>query len=135
MRRLLLVFVMLTAGCVTSGTTDVAPPASCDGAANVAGTWRDHRMSQLGPARVTLTLRCDCTFDATIQGLFMRVKQNGTVDATTLQFGESTRWPFALEGETLVLHEAGERHEFARVSKRNCVTSSARTSSSATSPR
>lgn len=134
MRALLLVFVTLIAGCVTS-SRHVAPPASCDGVANVAGTWRDHRMSQLGPARVTLIVRCDCTFDATIQGLFMRVKQQGTLDGAALHFGEKTRWPFALEGETLVIEEAGERHEFTRVARASCVTSSARTSNSATSPR
>jgi hypothetical protein len=102
----------------------------------VAGTWRDYRMSPYGPGYVTMTLRCDCTFEATIQLLAARVKQKGTYDtaAGEFRFGDA-KWPFELVSDTLVIHEAGERHEFGRVAAQSCVTSSARTSSSATSPR
>lgn len=136
MRAIVLLLGLLAAGCVT-GSPDAVAPASCADPSSVAGTWRDHRMTQVGPGYVTVTFRCDCTFEATIQGLVMRVKQKGTYDtaAGELRFGDATKWPFELSSNTLVIHEAGERHEFGRVAERSCVTSSARTSSSATSPR
>jgi hypothetical protein len=136
MRAIVLLLGVLTAACVT-GSPDAVAPASCADPSSVAGTWRDHRMTQVGPGYVTITFACDCTFEATIQGLVMRVKQKGTYDvaAGELRFGDSTKWPFELAANTLVIHEAGERHEFGRVAAQSCVTSSARTSSSATSPR
>jgi hypothetical protein len=136
MRALVLLLGLLAGGCVT-GAPDAVAPSSCADPSPVAGTWRDHRMTQVGPAYVTVTFRCDCTFESTIQGLVMRVKQKGTYDtaARELRFGDATTWPFELVSNTLVIHEAGERHEFGRVASQSCVTSSARTSSSATSPR
>lgn len=136
MRAIVLLLGLLAAGCVT-GSPDAVAPSSCPDPSSMVGTWRDHRMTQLGPGYVTVTFRCDCTFEATIQGLVMRVKQKGTYDtaAGELRFGNDTKWPFERVSDALVIHEAGERHEFGRVETKSCVTSSARTSSSATSPR
>jgi hypothetical protein len=120
MRAIVLLLGLLAAGCVT-GAPDAVAPSSCPDPSSVTGTWRDHRMTQVGPAYVTMTFRCDCTFEATIQGLMMRVKQKGTYDtaAGELRFSDAN-WPFELVSNTLVIHEAGERHEFGRVETRNC---------------
>jgi hypothetical protein len=125
MRAIVLLLGLLVAGCVTS-SPDAVAPASCADPSSVTGTWRDHRMTQVGPGYVTVTFRCDCTFEATVQGLVMRVKQKGTYDtaAGELRFGKETKWPFELVANTLVIHEAGERREFGRVETRSCVTSS-----------
>jgi hypothetical protein len=122
MRTIVLLLAALAAGCVT-GSRAAAVPSSCADPASVAGTWRDYRMSHLGPGYVTITFRCDCTFEATVQGLMMRVAQEGTFDtaAGELHFGDARSWPFEVVSGRLVIQEAGERHEFGRVATRSCV--------------
>lgn len=101
-------------------------PGQCADASEVAGTWRSYRNSQIGPAWVTLTLDCDCRFTATIQGLWMRVRQTGTFDTATgtlriaSRTGDGQVWKFEKPAEGLIVYEAGERHEYARIRTKEC---------------
>ena len=121
------VLVGVAAGC---STTSSAPPASSNAsciAGTVAGTWKDFRMTQLGPAWLTLRLGCDCTYDSTSQLLWMRVNERGRylVTGSEIAFerasGEATTWPFRLEGESLLLTEApGEDRTYRRSQRASC---------------
>jgi hypothetical protein len=136
MRRDLLLASIL-AGLVTAvtacisvgGPPEVSAAGMCSPDDAVTGEWTDRRMSQLGPAWVRLTLRCDCTYTMRIQLLWSRIREEGLyrVEGEELVFqresGE-TRWPFELDGDRLSVEEApGEAHELHRAEDLRCPAS------------
>jgi hypothetical protein len=118
---------LLTTGCISiGGPPEVPSGATCSPDEALIGVWTDHRVSQLGPGRVRLTLRCDCTYTMRIQLLWSRIREEGLyrVEGEELVFqresGE-TRWPFELDGDRLSLEEgAGEVHPYRLASDLHC---------------
>ena len=121
---------LLTTGCISiGGPPEVSSGATCSPDEALTGAWTGRRMSQLGPARVRLTLRCDCTYSMRIQLLWSWIREEGVyrVEGEELVFqrqsGE-TRWPFELAGDRLSVEEApGEAHELQMAEDLRCLTS------------
>jgi hypothetical protein len=110
----------LASGCYSSGT---APPhlgpRSCRADPELVGTWRSFRMSQVGPAWMTYTLDCDCTYVAKVRILFMTHSEKGRYwsEPGNLSLsranGSVTTWPFTIEDGRLLLEEfEGEVHSY-----------------------
>jgi hypothetical protein len=126
---LLTVLCALTTACVTSAPANahVTQAGHCDARPEVAGTWRSFRVSQAGPAWMTLTVHCDCTYETTVQLVWMRIRESGAVSSAdgTLTFvrpnGNTTSWPYRLDGDKLHVEESpGEEHEYRRLRGGRC---------------
>jgi membrane associated rhomboid family serine protease len=88
----------------------------------VAGTWDDFRMTQLGPAWAHLSLGCNCRYSLRLQLLFLRFAEDGSykVEGNTIRLirpNSDTLMPFEVHGNKLTLQEhATERHVYTRTS-------------------
>lgn len=112
----------LAAGCMS--TRLPAPPwpdEACVADPALVGTWKDHRLSQLGPAWVAVTFSPDCSYRTRMQLLWGRIVERGyyRVEREEIVFTGSSgtvfRWPFFLAGDRLTLEEAGEPETYRRV--------------------
>lgn len=84
-------------------------------------------MSQLGPAWMTLSLRCGCVYRTTSRLLWTAIREEGNYRTAsgTLVFarpaGGDTRWPYRFEDGKLIIEEsAGERHVYVKTTRRTC---------------
>jgi rhomboid family GlyGly-CTERM serine protease len=90
--------------------------------AEVAGSWDDFRMTQLGPAWVHLSLGCNCRYSLRLQLLFLRFAEDGSykVEGNTIRLirpNSDTLMPFEVHGNKLTLQEhPTERHVYTRTS-------------------
>ncbi len=88
----------------------------------VAGTWDDFRMTQLGPAWAHLSLGCNCRYSLRLQLLFLRFAEDGSykVEGNTIRLirpNSDTLMPFEVHGNKLTLQEhPTERHVYTRTS-------------------
>ena len=99
----------------------------------LAGTWTSTRATQLGPAEATLTLGCDCRYESRIVVLGRTIDERGTFTAAEealafrRQSGQTTTWPYRLDGGRLMLTEhPTETHAYERVSAETCEAPPAR---------
>ncbi|HEX2121015.1 MAG TPA: hypothetical protein VHL59_05165, partial [Thermoanaerobaculia bacterium] len=108
---------LLLASCISA-----SHPARVLGCApgEVAGTWDDFRMTQLGPAWVHLSLECNCRYSLRMQLLFVRIAEDGSYEVEgdeirLLRPNGDTIMPFEVDGNRLRLQEhASERHVYTR---------------------
>ncbi|HYG62565.1 MAG TPA: hypothetical protein VEL74_08275 [Thermoanaerobaculia bacterium] len=88
-------------------------------------------MSQLGPAWVSLTFACDCTFTSSTRLPWQRIHEQGiySLEDGVIHFerrGGTTIWPFGIDGASLRLEEApGEFHSYRRLAEQPCRPSAA----------
>lgn len=84
-------------------------------------------MSQLGPAWMTLTLRCDCTYASGVQLAWSRMREEGyyRVVRGAVQFtrpSSETSWPYRFHGPELALQEEEtEVHRYKRSRSFTCL--------------
>lgn len=118
----------LLAGCVSLGTApDRLGPRFCSADPELVGTWTSRRASQLGPARMTFELHCDCTYRMRGGPFWMGVRERGRfwTEHGHLHFsrasGEVTRWPFRLaNGQLLLEEDEGEVFSYRKTVEREC---------------
>ena len=111
-RALLLAPLALAACSIPCATPAVAPNRYCP---ELAGVWSDFRTTQLGPARVRLSLGEDCRYRLGARLMFGSVCTAGTyaIDGNRLRLwpdgeeadGKEMVWPFERRFDRLVLHE------------------------------
>lgn len=128
-RRLLptLVILVLT-GCASSSLpVERLQSARCSVDEQLTGTWKSYRTSQVGPTWMRFTFGCNCTYSSRVQLLWMRISEMGVYrveDGAIVAErpdGETTRLPFTLEDERLLVEEApGEEHAYRRVRDLDC---------------
>jgi len=120
--------VLLLAGCASSSLpVERIEAARCSVDGRLTGTWKSYRTSQVGPTWMRFTFGCDCTYSSRVQLLWMRISERGTYHfedgaiVTERPEGETTRLPFTLEDERLLLEEApGEEHAYRQVRHLDC---------------
>ena len=125
---------VLALGAVLSGcvSTSVAPPdlgpGTCVLDNRFPGTWKSTRSSQVGPASVSFTFGCDCSYESRSRVLLMSLREQGSywADDGQLSFsrasGQVTTWSFRFEGDRLILQEGGnEAHSYERTKPRQCA--------------
>jgi hypothetical protein len=111
--RMLMLFTAftVTAGCASLRLNEVrVTPNRCAIDRALAGTWRDRRLTQLGPAWVRFDFTCDCRFSTRAQLLFLRFTERGQyrVADGAIEFErESGRMtsPYRIEDGTLFVEE------------------------------
>jgi hypothetical protein len=129
MRLVFLAVMMAFVSCATS------PPdlreawrGSCNGDPRIVGVWKETRLSQLGENRVTIVLRCDCTFSRTenLVQIGHTARLKGTYSArggvlTLSMEGGSEESQYAVEGDSLRI-DAGpaEQYQLRRVRAGRC---------------
>lgn len=124
-RAATLLLVLIAGGCASVRRTGQAP-SSCTTRPEVIGTWRSYRLSQVGPAWMTMTLGCDCTSRITAQLLFTRYSEESyyRIEDETIVFirqKSTTEWPFVLsDGRLAVTEGATERQTYEQVSSKRC---------------
>jgi hypothetical protein len=121
--------LLLLAACASSHSQSsfATAPAACSVQPQLAGEWRDWRMSQLGPARMVFSFGCDCRYTTHAFVALTRIAEegqyrveNGSI-VLSRATGETTTWPYRFVGEKLVLEEAaGETHEYTRTKSAVC---------------
>ena len=127
-RGLFLAASIVLLGCVS---TSIAPPEAappdCELDERLPGVWTSKRSSQLGPASMRLSFRCDCTYTSRARVLLSNIRERGAywVEGENLHFtrasGETTAWPMRFEGDRLVLEEApGEEYSYEAQSRLDC---------------
>ena len=133
MRRLRLALVPAAAAilsaCVSTGTApEHLGPLFCRADPALVGVWHSTRMSQLGPASMTLAFECDCTYRAKTRVFWLIAvretgrywQRNGRLSLSRAS-GAVTAWPWKVEGGRLLLEEAeGEVHAYRRTRERRC---------------
>jgi hypothetical protein len=131
MKRILLIALCLSSltSCISArgGDPRLLSAPECKLGRDVAGTWRSFRSSQMGPAWMTVTLGCDCTYRTAVQLLWLRVVEEGVANyhgdeiVFTRKSGSETRWPYRLQGGRLLLTESPtEEHGYRRVRHADC---------------
>ncbi len=117
--------VLIAGGCASVHRTGQAP-STCTTIPSIIGTWRSYRLSQVGPAWMTMTLGCDCTSRVTAQLLFTRYSEEGyyRIEDRTIVFirkNSTTQWPFAfVDGRLTVTEAATEQHSYEQVASKQC---------------
>ncbi len=107
---------LLSAACSINATPPLGPAAAaCRTDAAVVGRWSVHGLTQLGPARSTITFECDCVMSTSTLLLWGHLKgrQRYHVEGDTLVIEglkSSSRVPFLRTEDHLELSwPAGER--------------------------
>jgi rhomboid family GlyGly-CTERM serine protease len=125
-RYLALLAPLALTSCLTfSDPVKRVPPAECN-VRELAGSWHDWRMTQLGPAFVRVTFGCDCRYVMHTQLLWAHltgrgnfVEERGAVRLIRPSSQDLTL-RFERQGDELTVDEQGERHVYTRVSCASC---------------
>lgn len=126
LRAAIATFALGTLSCVSSSGTAVALDG-CEHDPRLLGSWRSYRVSQLGPAWMSLSFDCRCVYRMSGQLMWMRIREEGNYRLAegalvfTRASGTETPLPYRFEGESLVVEEhPGEFHRYKRTSRREC---------------
>ncbi|HYC58087.1 MAG TPA: hypothetical protein VEK79_00830 [Thermoanaerobaculia bacterium] len=119
-------------GCVSSHTQSRfhAARGACSVSPEMLGQWTSSRPSQLGSAKMTLTLNCDCSYTMRVAAAIARITEDGEFRAEgdrlvmSRSSGSETTWPYRIENGKLHLTEhENETHEYQLVKKVQCAAS------------